>query len=343
MSSKLLNTLLFPALIVYIKINELQTLPPKYIYSYTPAGTVSVNGVPLLTSNMTAVNGVVHLSADVIPESDLGSDPTSLPNPLLDQTEVSVFSNFGFGDFIPNVPVISGLYDLPDHDPFRDFIEKPTTISIPERNTESPPPELQGFLGSVEGLPNVHSNVNNLQTRPRPQWPVNNPPDQSLFGFLGLLENTFETSDVTDPVTTGATHTFPPATPKTSEGTPNFLVVYESGPTHEESPRNDIPVPESGVLPPYFNFPGGDPGVTRSPPSVPVPVVPESTVGCSLEDTAKVEKRSQLSVLTLLERLNLTRFLELVKHAGLTLTLKLDGESFKLYIRDYMGKHILKR
>lgn len=99
--------------------------------SCPPLGTVSANGVPLRSYNLTAVNGVLHLTADVIPEYDLGTDPTTISNPLLGQTEAPQLARVSFfGDKVADVPAISGLYETPDRDPFLDFIPSPETGSV---------------------------------------------------------------------------------------------------------------------------------------------------------------------------------------------------------------------
>ncbi|KAK8733474.1 hypothetical protein OTU49_006313, partial [Cherax quadricarinatus] len=56
-----------------------------------------------------------------------------------------------------------------------------------------------------------------------------------------------------------------------------------------------------------------------------VPIVPEGVTVWSPAGAVTEEERTQLDVLALLKRLNLTRFLEMVDRAGLTLTLSLDG------------------
>lgn len=71
-----------------------------------------------MSQNLTASNGVIHLAADVLPEWDVGTDPTTVSNPLLVPTEAPPpFPDQFFSIFdIPQVPDISGLYQTPEMD-----------------------------------------------------------------------------------------------------------------------------------------------------------------------------------------------------------------------------------
>ncbi|XP_042879626.1 uncharacterized protein LOC122258016 isoform X2 [Penaeus japonicus] len=278
-------------------------------------GTVSANGVPLLESNMTALNGVVHLSADVIPESDLGSDPTSLPHPLLSQTEASVFANFGIGDdLVPSIPAISGLYDLPDHDPFQDFVRKPETSTV------APLPESQRRPAITGGPLELFPTTNKIQAGTIPQWPLNKASSPALSSFLDMLDRTFDVNGGQTPA--GVTISSTAGTTEAPGGSPDFLIIVDSTPSQEEALGTVSPA--SGVSS-LIGFPGRAKESSRPGAGI-VPVVPEGVAGCSPENAAAAaDERSRLTVLTLLERLNLTRFLDLVRHAGLALTLSLEG------------------
>ncbi|XP_071513006.1 uncharacterized protein [Panulirus ornatus] len=140
-------------------------------------GTISANGVPLRSYNLTAVNGVLHLTADVIPEYDLGTDPTTIPNPLLGQTEVPPLASFTFpGDKVPDVSAISGLYDTPDRDPYQDFIPSSATslvkqpgVGVSERAPgvpESQLPPVPSFHEYIESFrfSSVPPTENNIHT-----------------------------------------------------------------------------------------------------------------------------------------------------------------------------------
>ncbi|XP_047500904.1 uncharacterized protein LOC125046925 [Penaeus chinensis] len=277
-------------------------------------GTISANGVPLLKSNMTALNGVVHLSADVIPESDLGSDPTSLPHPLLGQTEASVFANLGFGgDLVPSIPTISGLYDLPEHDPFQDFIREPETSTVAPLTGSQRGPAIYG------GPPDLFPTTNNIQAGTSPQWPLNRASSPALSSFLDMLDRTFDVDGGLSPA--GVTRSSPLGSTEAPGGNTDFLLIVDTTPS-QVKPLGSVP-PASG-RPLVVGFPGRAKESSRPGPDI-VPVVPEGTAGCHPDEVAAADERSQLKVLTLLERLNLTRFLDLVKHAGLALTLSLEG------------------
>lgn len=280
-----------------------------------PTGTISANGVPLLKSNMTALNGVVHLSADVIPESDLGSDPTSLPHPLLSQTEASVFANLGFGgDLVPSIPAISGLYDLPDHDPFQAFDPEPETSTV------APLPGSQRRPAIYGGPPDLFPTTNNIQSGTSPQWPLNRASSPALSSFLDMLDRTFDVDGGLTPA--GVTRSSAFGSTEAPGGNTDFLIIVDPTPSQLGS------VPPASGEPSVVGFPGRAKEASR-PGSGIVPVVPEVVGGCSPDEAVAADERSQLTVLTLLERLNLTRFLDLVKHAGLALTLSLEGSFLK--------------
>lgn len=286
-----------------------------------PPGTISANGVPLLKSNMTALNGVVHLSADVIPESDLGSDPTSLPHPLLGQTEASVFANLGFGgDLVPSIPTISGLYDLPDHDPFQDFVREPETSTVAPLPGSQRRPEIYG------GPPDLFPTTNNIQAGTSPQWPLNRASSPALSSFLDMLDRTFDVDGGLTPA--GVTRSSALGSTEASGGNTDFLLIVDTTPS-QEKPLGSVPPASGGAF--VVGFPGRAKESSRPGPGI-VSVVPEGVAGCPPDEVAAAGERSQLTVLTLLERLNLTRFLDLVKHAGLALTLSLEGSSFKSFM-----------
>ncbi|ROT77094.1 hypothetical protein C7M84_004256 [Penaeus vannamei] len=280
-------------------------------------GTISANGVPLLKSNMTALNGVVHLSADVIPESDLGSDPTSLPHPLLSQTEASVFANLGFGgDLVPSIPAISGLYDLPDHDPFQAFDPEPETSTV------APLPGSQRRPAIYGGPPDLFPTTNNIQSGTSPQWPLNRASSPALSSFLDMLDRTFDVDGGLTPA--GVTRSSAFGSTEAPGGNTDFLIIVDPTPSQLGS------VPPASGGPSVVGFPGRAKEASR-PGSGIVPVVPEVVGGCSPDEAVAADERSQLTVLTLLERLNLTRFLDLVKHAGLALTLSLEAGPWTIF------------
>ncbi|KAG7171962.1 Transforming growth factor-beta-induced protein ig-h3-like 1, partial [Homarus americanus] len=396
-------------------------------------GTVSVNGVPLRSNNLTATNGVVHLAADLIPESDLGSDPTTIPNPLLSQTESPIYQSFTFGgDIIPDVPPISGLYETPDRDPFLDFIPKIGTVSdehsgkdTPQQTSSGPDsqharvPTFQEYIArfTIDRVPPTENNIytysyqsstdpnlnpesvqtprflNRQQTEgtdsqqsPESQDNESSMPDN--FSFLETSDETYKeqprynthTPFVDDfsrfgnygTRTTGdfiSTLTSPQIknTYQTinEEGNSVYVANVVSPQPHlpqensrncsdADCPRATSPANENRTsvdTQGYFNdaqetfsgSPFGRPNTVIDPQAfsedqavspivsrvqVPlVPVVPESVVVWSRPGALTNEERSQLDVLSLLERLNLTRFTELINRAGLTLTLSLDGGS----------------
>ncbi|KAF2367706.1 FAS1 domain [Trinorchestia longiramus] len=47
-------------------------------------GTITANGIPLIMSDLSAVDGVAHVVADLIPNTDLGSDSSEPQTPILD-------------------------------------------------------------------------------------------------------------------------------------------------------------------------------------------------------------------------------------------------------------------
>ncbi|XP_042216862.1 uncharacterized protein LOC121862611 [Homarus americanus] len=383
-------------------------------------GTVSVNGVPLRSNNLTATNGVVHLAADLIPESDLGSDPTTIPNPLLSQTESPIYQSFTFGgDIIPDVPPISGLYETPDRDPFLDFIPKIGTVSdehsgkdTPQQTSSGPDsqharvPTFQEYIArfTIDRVPPTENNIytysyqsstdpnlnpesvqtprflNRQQTEgtdsqqsPESQDNESSMPDN--FSFLETSDETYKeqprynthTPFVDDfsrfgnygTRTTGdfiSTLTSPQIknTYQTinEEGNSVYVANVVSPQPHlpqensrncsdADCPRATSPANENRTSVDTQGSPFGRPNTVIDPQAfsedqavspivsrvqVPlVPVVPESVVVWSRPGALTNEERSQLDVLSLLERLNLTRFTELINRAGLTLTLSLDG------------------
>ncbi|XP_068200239.1 uncharacterized protein [Palaemon carinicauda] len=144
-------------------------------------GTITVNGVPMRGCNLSATNGVVHVVADVIPDSDLGSDPTAIPNPFILQTESPIFESFvSGGDIVPEVPVISGLYDLPDRDPFKELLplKTKTGSSSASRRDGLPSPALKTQLPdaaivqtlsrsgqNILSIPHTHNNIQTIENK----------------------------------------------------------------------------------------------------------------------------------------------------------------------------------
>nr|XP_045606194.1 uncharacterized protein LOC123763205 [Procambarus clarkii] len=376
-------------------------------------GTISANGIPLRSWNLTATNGVVHLAADVIPESDLGSDPTTISYPFLSHTEAPIFPSFKLKlDSVPGVPSLSGLYETPDSDPFLGFIPSPETISKAppgkQTNQESSLPYVPSFQEYMESLgfasaPPAENNIyapndqtgmeeqsspelnmhlgskqssgasQSLQTVGSDSWQSSNNQaidtrNSDLITFLGLLDNTYEQHSKDDshsaigesmPFHNNASRRPQPPTTTTPQkqginedrndvfkNTTDYTTLHLSqtnglnfSKTGNEiiltSDNDNKPIDIVQVSDAAFGHPSGPQTTTESPEtspdtsgtktSTPVLVVPEGSPVWSPTEAATKEEKVQLDVLGLLERLNLTRFLDLVDRAGLKLTLSLDG------------------
>ncbi|XP_064086062.1 LOW QUALITY PROTEIN: uncharacterized protein LOC135201099 [Macrobrachium nipponense] len=385
-------------------------------------GTVTVNGVPVRSCNLSASNGVVHVVADVIPDSDLGSDPTAIPNPLISQTEAPVFESFASGgDIIPEAPVISGLYDLPGRDPFKELLPvktKPGSASVSRRDG-LPSPAVKTRLPDAavaqtlsRGSQNVYSspqtsnviqpvaNINHHnQNRPANAFSSGTiesccqPVNFAFDSFLEMLDRTSEehhreSGGLRPPAETQgsklpslyagnfAHHPVSPlplvrvAEPHILEieqfygtdgkedaynilqittdppyakvvvdkrlGTPDFTVVLEPTPQPDTGSRfpsngksdvkaisrsqnslNHTSVNKEG------NFPDNVEATSQQ--SIPIVVVPDGPFVWRPENTISADERRRMNVVSLLQRLNLTKFAELVEISGLARTLHLDG------------------
>ncbi|XP_018018658.1 uncharacterized protein LOC108675177 [Hyalella azteca] len=73
-------------------------------------GTMTANGIPIIVSDLSAVDGVAHVLADLIPNTDLGSDATASQTNILDQIRTGIIekaqNNF---NGVPNSLVSSEL------------------------------------------------------------------------------------------------------------------------------------------------------------------------------------------------------------------------------------------
>nr|XP_053637329.1 uncharacterized protein LOC128692280 [Cherax quadricarinatus] len=401
-------------------------------------GTVSANGIPLRSWNLTATNGVVHLAADVIPETDLGSDPTTIPNPLLSQTEAPIFSRYKLEDVVPSVPAVSGLYETPDHDPFSSFIRSPgapskTHFDIDtsgQKSYDSRHPSVPSFQEYMESLgfvsvPPVENNIyaqsdhiiqngqsftelgNQQNSEHSLKLSQSQQPERAdtlqnlkrqpietqsteVITFLGKFDEPYEQHPKDDTFTqAGESSQFKKyGTRTTAISSTNVPTLPHRKNTYHDinAERNDVfaadeinrplietnqPHPQlyqenginssnilgvsandgtSGInIQDFFNATHATghetlfriPGDRREPETVSedqrictnvsehhvasVPIVPDGVTVWSPAGAVTEEERTQLDVLALLKRLNLTRFLEMVDRAGLTLTLSLDG------------------
>ncbi|XP_066981525.1 uncharacterized protein [Macrobrachium rosenbergii] len=384
-------------------------------------GTVTANGVPVRSCNLSASNGVVHVVADVIPDSDLGSDPTAIPNPLIAQTESPVFESFASGgDITTEAPVISDLYALPGRDPFKELLPvktKPGSTSVSRRDgllsptikTQLPDSEIVQTLSrggqnvfSTPQTSNIIQPVDDINdhnhNRPANKFSSSTvgsccqPVNLDLDSFLEMLDRTSEDHHresgtlkpqaqtqgsklpslyddnfaqhpvrplplvgVAEPHLLGIEHfygtdakedtldilritTDPPYARVVVDkrlGTPDSTVALDptarpdagrlpstgksdvKATSGSQNSLNHTSVYKEGKFP--------DNVESTSQQSVPVAVVPDGPFVWRPENAISADERRQMNVVSLLQRLNLTKFAELVEISGLARTLHLDG------------------
>ena len=116
-------------------------------------GTMTANGIPILMSDFPSTNGVVHIVADLIPATDLGTDVRQSQSPLLGfiMNEATGRANVFEGNqgaFVnTGVPLIqvSQLYETPEGDSIDSFnVNVPA--NFPNINGQSNQETIQGEL-----------------------------------------------------------------------------------------------------------------------------------------------------------------------------------------------------
>lgn len=133
---------------------------------------------------------MIHLTADVIPEYDLGKDPTTIPNPLFgQQTEDPTLAHFPIGgdDLIPKVPAyVSGLYETPDHSSVASFSQSTGTVSHTEPHQANY--EILGQLHTPE-VPESQIQVVPSFDEYMEKWRLSNTPQTVNNVFMQEIDN----------------------------------------------------------------------------------------------------------------------------------------------------------
>ncbi|KAK8395072.1 hypothetical protein O3P69_006076 [Scylla paramamosain] len=326
-------------------------------------GIVSANGVPLRTRNLTANNGVVHLIVDVLPESDVGTDPTSLPIPLLAHTEAP--TSLQIPPVIPPLPVpppsppspptVSGLYETPRQDAFLSFI--PAKSSVDTQKNPSFREDIKSRL--TPALTTTTSTTTTspprlLRTDGIPEI-IPQPPVAKLMtpsGHQQLLELLKLVDCGGRPVSLPAPHaiirSLPPSQALSILGSQsgvrirqdeNEVVAASTFRQQQEAAKEQVHVSHRGnaISTAYVKVPLGatksqqdDTRQSPAPVSLPqgsarpIPVVPQGVTVWRPPGALTESERRRVDVVGLLKHLNLTLFSRMVERADLSFVLSLD-------------------
>ncbi|XP_063878654.1 uncharacterized protein LOC135110339 isoform X2 [Scylla paramamosain] len=319
---------------------------------------------PSERENLTANNGVVHLIVDVLPESDVGTDPTSLPIPLLAHTEAP--TSLQIPPVIPPLPVpppsppspptVSGLYETPRQDAFLSFIPAKSSV-----DTQKNPSFREDIKSRLTPAPTTTTSTTTtspprlLRTDGIPEI-IPQPPVAKLMtpsGHQQLLELLKLVDCGGRPVSLPAPHaiirSLPPSQALSILGSQsgvrirqdeNEVVAASTFRQQQEAAKEQVHVSHRGnaISTAYVKVPLGatksqqdDTRQSPAPVSLPqgsarpIPVVPQGVTVWRPPGALTESERRRVDVVGLLKHLNLTLFSRMVERADLSFVLSLDG------------------